>query len=564
MSQKSEESSLLLPPTTDGPQSVASTRWIDILGWHIWTVLSVSGTSVLLWLNFSEYFIGTEIGTSPQQSANYLGALQLVIKLHELTIVASIFCITQQWIVRDLLGRGTLLGLLGAESAMSAPSFIISDGFLIALRYGFQGIFTRPRQGNDSGPARGVFRLTIFTLCGCILSALAGPASGVLMIPRFGWHSDSRRDFIDSNLPAGWPNILIGTDNTRVELSAAAPFLDPWETNVFSLPKLFVIGGLDYWRDMMVELSREIANLDPVETTSQHGFTDHFGRTFMNTTSYDRRALDGNWTGGTKITCSMKDRFLLAKVSGRASSEMVKSVTNMQAIDAFVTCRSREKIVCSKTAVLSGNHTELDWCYMSVNRDNSTLDVLRPSQNLLMASNSADIRNIPPKIWITEGPRIENNSHYSESIEIVIERSHVDPEHIGLGSPSLTVCSFSAAIVSGIATSFGTFYTGENFEYFNHIVLPDGGIAEPRKFLFHENWLDRAYAYSHKSWQANISMEYPDTFLYSLGVDTDIRFVTDIKEPDSLVLKVPMVGFVFATAFVMSSLDGGPGSRKIT
>lgn len=338
-----------------------------------------------------------------------------------------------------------------------------------------------------------------------------GPASGVLMIPRSDWHSDSNKNFVDSLDPAGWPNILIGTDNTRVESGAAAPFLDNWETNVFSLPTLFVIGGLDYWRDMVVELSREIANLDPMEATFRHGFTDHFGKTFMNTTSYDRRAL-GNWTGGTNIKCSMKDRFMLDKVSGRTSSEMVKSVMNMQAIDSFVTCRSREKMACSKTAVLSGNHSDLDWCYMSVNKDNSTLDVLRTSQDLLMASNSAEIRNTPPTVWVTEGPRIENNSHYSESIEIVIERSQL--EDMGNPGSPLIVCSFSAAIVSGIATSFGIFYTGEGFEYFNHIVLPDGGTAEPRKFLFHENWLDRAYAYSHKLWQANISMEYPDTFLY--------------------------------------------------
>lgn len=80
---------------------------------------------------------------------------------------------------------------------------------------------------------------------------------------------------------------------------------------------------------------------------SHHEFTDYFGKTFMNTTSYGRHSLNGNWMGGTNIKCSMKDRFLTTKISGRTYLEMVKSVVNMQAIDALVTCRVREKVACS-------------------------------------------------------------------------------------------------------------------------------------------------------------------------------------------------------------------------
>lgn len=45
-------------------------------------------------------------------------------------------------------------------------------------------------------------------------------------------------------------------------------------------------------------------------------------------------------------------------------------------------------------------------------------------------------------------------------------------------------------------------------------MLPGGGVAEPRKFLFHENWLDRAYAFDRQLWQENISTVYPDIFSY--------------------------------------------------
>lgn len=74
----------------------------------------------------------------------------------------------------------------------------------------------------------------------------------------------------------------------------------------------------------------------------------------------------------------------------------------------------------------------------------------------------------------------------------------------------LIVYSFAGELVSGIATSFDGLFTGEKIEYFDYVVLPDGGIAEPRKFLFHENWLDRAYAYNRGV--TNLSMVYPDPF----------------------------------------------------
>lgn len=65
---------------------------------------------------------------------------------------------------------------------MSAPSFIISEGFLFAVRHGIRGIFT-PQQ-KSGNPGIKVLRLALFTFCGFVLSGLAGPASGVLMIHR--------------------------------------------------------------------------------------------------------------------------------------------------------------------------------------------------------------------------------------------------------------------------------------------------------------------------------------------------------------------------------------------
>lgn len=74
---------------------------------------------------------------------------------------------------------------------------------------------------------------------------------------------------------------------------------------------------------------------------------------------------------------------------------------------------------------------------------------------------------------------------------------------------NLTVCSFSAVLVAAVATSYETDYTGEKVEYLNYVLLPDGTTTGPRDFLFHENWLDRAYGYDPKLWLSESQLETP-------------------------------------------------------
>lgn len=171
------------------PKAIISNRLTDILGWHIWTILALIGTTILLYLNFSEYSIGGDLGGSQSSSANIIGILQVVIKVHELVIVASLVAIAHQLILSNLMSSGLLLGLLGAEGSLTTPSFLISAQFWHALGYGFRSIYSPG--GLENGPDRParirILGLVFFLFLSCLIASLAGPASGVLMIPRVDW-----------------------------------------------------------------------------------------------------------------------------------------------------------------------------------------------------------------------------------------------------------------------------------------------------------------------------------------------------------------------------------------
>lgn len=91
-------------------------------------VISIAGSATLIYLNFSEYAIGGELGKDQAQTADILGALQIAIKAHELVLLVSLVQIAKQWIHGSLMNanKGLVLGLVGAEESLAAPSFVIS------------------------------------------------------------------------------------------------------------------------------------------------------------------------------------------------------------------------------------------------------------------------------------------------------------------------------------------------------------------------------------------------------------------------------------------------------
>lgn len=461
---------------------ITSSCWWDLLKWHIWAVLSVSGTMVLLWLNLSRYAIGDEIGNSPRQSVDIVGTLQLVIKVHELLIIASLANIGRQLIIGSLLKDGIVLGLLGAESSLSNPSFIVSGEYSQALRFGFWGSigFGLGRSGFSRIHWK-VFGLALFILWSSVISSLAGPSSAVLMIPRVDCNSFDKWTYSPPTSHGIFPNVMISV--------IGGP-------NIFDqYPRSFL--GLEYWNYYFENSAWNKTIPDDL----YHDFGDIGSTVFINTTGVYNRDLNQKWDGGTEVTCMMQSGYQEIRNNTWGMVPMreiamgwrqLKTSINVNALNASITCRNRDKIPCNTTAnaLLSRNSSGLDWCYMSVSEKFDAPGVLRSSQNLLLAAEYAD--DADSRVWITEGPRIAVNQHYSDSIEVVFEGMPLsDDPQVPF---NLTVGSFSGKFVSGVGTTMGLRDTPEQIQYFDYVLRHNGTTAKPPQILFHENWLDFAYS----------------------------------------------------------------------
>lgn len=280
-----------LPPprvksnTKECKKAIISNKTLALIVWHRWTIISAATSLTLIHLNLSEFAIGHEVGGNPVGTANILGALQLVIKVHELTIVASLYQIARQWIQGCLMdvNRGTVLGLVGAERSLAVPSFLISPEFRAAVQNVFAGDF------------RGC-ALALFLFTGCILSSLAGPASGALMIPRVGWFYEKELSYL--NMPSEeYPNILIDPRLGRGELVFRNQNI-VFDTSVVKN----VMGGLDYWQQFYSEQTS--LGVVRVQNTV-HEFTDISGRRYTNSSTTWGRYLDGDWDTGTTVSAVM-------------------------------------------------------------------------------------------------------------------------------------------------------------------------------------------------------------------------------------------------------------------
>lgn len=72
-------------------------------------------------------------------------------------------------------------------------------------------------------------------------------------------------------------------------------------------------------------------------------------------------------------------------------------------------------------------------------------------RDLLMAQDFID-GEVHPITWLTGEPRVLENSHYLNSIEIIFQTKPGEVPWVF----NLTVCLFSAVLVIAVATSFGT------------------------------------------------------------------------------------------------------------
>lgn len=299
---------------------VATDNLFDLILWHKWTVISITGSVIVIYLNLAEYVIAGELGKNSAQTANILGALQLVIKAHELCIVASLVCIAKQWILSSFMDmdRGMVLGLVGAEGMLGQPSFLISKEFYAAFSYGLSGLWWRQ---SGTQKKRQIFTLSVFISLACVISALSGPASGALLIPRVDWFFEREFTGLSMSPTYHFPNILI--DQRYGYGMFYGQRVDPFA----SLTSDELSSLLIHW-DSYMAVQDNTSSDKTVVQEERHSPGDLWGRPVTITSTTWNRAMGGDWTGSSTATITMRscDFNIIFELNNQ--SHEVESISN--------------------------------------------------------------------------------------------------------------------------------------------------------------------------------------------------------------------------------------------
>lgn len=251
--------------------------------------------------------MGGTLGRNSDDTANILGALQLLIQMHALSISASLFQIARQWLLGSLLtlNRGIPLGLVGAERQMGSPSFVISHGYLSAAKYSVS-LWWGPQTRDKIRRKWNVGLLTAFLFVSCILSVLAAPASGVLMIPRVYWFLDSTNDydvFVDGENT--YPYIMLPP-----QLYYGNPYFSPHSVSFNPFSWAMENRTTEYWQQIS---SIGQQNSPTTELLTGHQVPTADGITFVNTTTtWGRKMDDGPAAGSSYAQLVMSEDSTLA------------------------------------------------------------------------------------------------------------------------------------------------------------------------------------------------------------------------------------------------------------
>ena len=130
--------------------------------------LPLAAAVILLYLNLSNYYVGS---TFSQESQT---ALQFAAKLHEVLMVASITTVALSYLYWELSSTGIPFGLAFAGLEVTKLSYLFSSEFLGSIQ---------SRQFSFWHKARLILTITFTTA----LVATVGPSSAATMIPRRGY-----------------------------------------------------------------------------------------------------------------------------------------------------------------------------------------------------------------------------------------------------------------------------------------------------------------------------------------------------------------------------------------
>lgn len=442
---------------------------------------------------------------SHASTSNIIGAMQLLAKLHELMMITSLVNITRQWIQRSLLdSKGAPLGLVGAELSITNAGYLISDGYLAAVKAIF-GCF-----GRSKDPGRNLQRrnqgtmlfLLAFIPVACLLCLLVGPASATLMIPRQYWFFMEMFDIMRYSPPvktSNYPSIFIDSRLSPIEnyrTSDGMSYESYWSV---------------FWQNT---------------TTSSDFFSEHdklshyapiLGVMAMNSTTSWRRPLsiDAEWKGKSNFRGIMMNHLTtywggwlaFGEQNPKAPQEYtqfpIQATTGMAGLEMDVVCRLRAKESCINTT----STDDEEWCYVPAFENPAAGGALRSNRDLLLISdhrpfNYAFASYFPnlteymlPKMYITEGPRIEGNERFTNSIMFVFE------EYEG---SNLFVCTTNATLKGAtiLVTDLKSIRDHINADYHEYISHPNFDnvttTLEPsRPLIYHEHWLDTLHMYNY-------------------------------------------------------------------
>lgn len=367
--------------------------------------------------------------------------------------------------------------------------------------------------------------LGAFIFVGCVVSSLAGPASGVLMIPRVDWFFEKELIFpIDDDPLHGthYPNLLMDTGYAKGEYNlgfGGDPFAGLGFGQVDRL--------LEYWG---FYASRRMLFLEVQNTLTKHTVEDRWGRVAINTTTTWDRPLGGNWTGHTNISTIMRESTLgvITALQNRKNDVRMHRFI-MYSVALWAVCRrvanylpdqtsenvhyaaamkrwSGRKYVAYAGALmvqaechyrliescLPQNHPE--WCYSSRSDDT----ILKSSRDLLLIGQSPTTAARQLILYMTEGPKSGDYPGFITSMEIILfERSM--PQSVNNSLPDKTPivprlgvieCSISSKIESATITSSEIVFSSDFADFADYQILANGTKESPHPVLFHEHWLD--------------------------------------------------------------------------
>lgn len=160
--------------------------------------LPAAASITMLYINIKGYWIGAQMVAMHGESSVSIALLQLVAKMQELLIVASLATALFDILRFELLyGSGIPLGLLGSGITFTQISYFRSPDFLGALRYGI------------SEKKKKKLCVCVALLLAGLLATTAGPASAILMIPRQqAWAAGTLDFYLNGTNNDFWPSQL--------------------------------------------------------------------------------------------------------------------------------------------------------------------------------------------------------------------------------------------------------------------------------------------------------------------------------------------------------------------